>query len=74
MQNDEDEDEDEINATRPCIEHTYKRETGEGYAKEIVIAGVNKSIYLKTNEVNVSIKNMLEWGQKALNDLDKGGG
>jgi len=39
-----------------------------------VIAGVNKSIYLKTNEANVSLKNMLEWGQKALDKVDKGGG
>jgi hypothetical protein len=62
------EDGDEINLTRPW------QEASEEYKKEIVLVGVNKSVYLKTNERNVSLKNMLELGQKALNNVDNGGG
>jgi hypothetical protein len=67
-------EDDESESPSHIIEHLHKKVESDEYAKEIIISGVNKSVYLKTNQREDNLKAMVELGLKTLKELDKGGG
>lgn len=68
MKDDDLDDDEEIER---IIQHIHKKSSSDDFLKEIGISGVNKSIYLKSNQRSDSLNNMVELGLKTLNKLDK---
>lgn len=45
---------------RQTIEHIHKQQSDEEYNKEVIIGGINRSVYLKSNQNSDTLMSMTD--------------